>query len=246
MISVNNIYHEFDGRTVLNNVSFEVEKGDIVAVMGSSGGGKTTLLKIMGALLKPTKGDVLLDELSVVNNPVEAHKRVGLVFQYSALFDYLSVRENILFGIMRKSRLNRANQSALVEKMLDLVSLDLEVATKMPNELSGGMRKRVGLARALALAPELLLFDEPTSGLDPITAYSIDELIVDTRNKLGITSVVVSHDVNSVLRVADKIAFLETGELKFFGTPQEFMDNTYSEIAELIQKSTSRRLQEIQ
>ncbi len=240
MLSVQNLTHRYGEREVLHEISLDVNEGEIVAIMGSSGGGKTTLLKCISGLLRPSAGDVIVDGVSVVAQPELARANLGLVFQYAALFDYLSVRDNILFGVERRRHLNKKQRDHLVAEMLVAVSLDEESAQLRPNELSGGMRKRVGLARALAMEPKVLLYDEPTSGLDPITAYSIDRLIVDTRDRTGATSVVVSHDVNSVYRVADRIAFLDSGRLAFFGTRDEFESAKVDEIAELVEKARAK------
>ena len=237
MLEVAHVSHRFGNREVLRDIDFTVASGEILAVMGSSGGGKTTLLKCMSGLLTPSEGDIRVEGVSVRTSPEIAREQLGLVFQYAALFDYLNVEDNILFGVTRRRRLSRAEKSSLVEELLEQVALDPSVRKQMPNELSGGMRKRVGLARALALQPKALLYDEPTSGLDPVTAYSIDRLIVETRDRTGATSVVVSHDVNSVFRVADRIAFLDRGELAFLGTRQEFEKARAEGISELVEKA---------
>ncbi len=242
MVSVQSISHQFDKRLVLEDISFDVPEGQILAIMGSSGGGKTTLLKCISGLLKPSKGDVEIDGVSVVKSPEKAREHLGLVFQYAALFDYLNVRDNILFGLERRKRLSKKDRDETVGRLLEAVALDPETATQLPNELSGGMRKRVGLARALATEPSVLLYDEPTSGLDPVTAYSIDRLIVDTRDRTGVTSIVVSHDVNSVFRVADRIAFLAAGKLVFFGTRAEFESTNVEEIMDLVHKAKAQEI----
>lgn len=239
MLEVRNIRHQFGRQEVLHDISFEVGAGEILAIMGASGGGKTTLLKIISALLTPTSGDVILDGVSVVQTPKQAREKLGLVFQSAALFDYLNVRDNIAFGLERKAGVR--DIEARVAAVLDEVGLKGSEA-KMPSELSGGMRKRVGLARALVMEPSILLYDEPTSGLDPVTAYAIDQLIVETRDRTGCTSVVVSHDVSSVFRVADKIAFLAAGDLTFFGTPGDFRQSRDAIIGELVQKARAEAL----
>ncbi|MBN8691025.1 MAG: ATP-binding cassette domain-containing protein [Armatimonadetes bacterium] len=242
MLDVSGVSHWYGTRQVLNEISFSVENGEILAIMGASGGGKTTLLKCISGLLRPTQGSILVDEIDVVKQPELARENMGLVFQYAALFDYLNVEDNIVFGVQRKRKLKPKDKAELVNTLLQLVSLEPEVSKLMPSELSGGMRKRVGLARALATSPKLLLYDEPTSGLDPVTAYSVDRLIVDTRNRTGMTSVVVSHDVNSVFRVADKIAFLADGELQFFGTQKDFESSNHDAIRELVDKAAAHSL----
>ncbi len=241
MISVQKLSHSFGTKKVLNDISFDVSKGEILVIMGSSGGGKTTLLKCMAGLLTIQVGDVLYDETSMKVETEKAQKLVGLVFQYAALFDYLNVAENVLFGVRRKTPLSHQEMKNLVAKHLEEVGLQ-GTENLMPNELSGGMKKRVGLARALAMTPDVLMYDEPTSGLDPVTAYSIDQLIVETSRRTRATSIVVSHDVSSVMRVADRIAFLDQGQLVFLGTPQEFKMSKQDSIADLVSKSVTETL----
>ncbi|MBL8047814.1 MAG: ATP-binding cassette domain-containing protein [Chthonomonas sp.] len=233
---VDKVSHKFGDRWVLQNIQLEVADGEILAIMGSSGGGKSTLLKIITGLLRPTEGDVVVHGISSVRQPEEARRELGLVFQSAALFDYLNVFENVAFGL-RRIRGMRA--SVLTDQVNEaLASVGLPDAGKlMPDELSGGMKKRVGLARALVLGPKVLLYDEPTSGLDPVTAYAIDELIVETAREHKITSIVVSHDVSSVFRVADRIAFLAGGALTFVGNESEFRASNDAMIRELVDKA---------
>ncbi len=241
MISVKNVTMRFGDRTVLNDVSLEVAAGEIMAIMGSSGGGKTTLLRCIAGLLSPQSGTITVGGLDVQKSPEEARQKMGMVFQSAALFDFLSVRDNILFGVKRHRKLPNAVQNDLVSELMEMVGLtgseDL-----LPGQLSGGMKKRVGIARALALKPEMVMYDEPVTGLDPVTAYTIDELIVGVRKKYEVTSLVVSHDVTSVFRVADKIAFLEDGKLTFVGTKDEFKNDSSATIQELLEKYSSTQI----
>jgi phospholipid/cholesterol/gamma-HCH transport system ATP-binding protein len=241
VVNVKDISHRFDVNWVLKDINFSVQPGEIAVIMGSSGGGKTTLLKCIAALLTPTKGEILVDGVSVVKEPELARSKMGLVFQYAALFDSLNVEDNILFGLRRRGGVFSSEEKAVLDRLLEQVGLS-DVESKLPNELSGGMRKRVGLARALAMEPQVLLYDEPTSGLDPVTAYSIDQLIVDTRDRIGLTSIVVSHDVSSIFRVADRIIFLHQGEILFNGSPDEFRDKQDGPIGELIRKANAETL----
>ena len=236
MLKVKGVSHAYQTDLVLSEVSFQAAPGEIIAVMGSSGGGKTTLLKCIAGLIKPTDGEIVIDGIDVISQPDVARRKTGFVFQYAALFDFLNVRENILFGVQRLRKLSVSESDAFVEERLAEVGLS-EAEMMMPSELSGGMRKRVGLARALAMEPKLLLYDEPTSGLDPVTAYSIDQLIVETRDRIGVTSIVVSHDVTSVMRLADRIAFLEMGELVFDGSASDFERSQNKAIRELVDKA---------
>lgn len=241
MLSVHGLDHTFGRQLVLQNIDLDVSQGQILAIMGSSGGGKTTLLKCISGLVVPTRGTITVDGVDVVKKPEQARKKMGLVFQYAALFDYLNVADNVLFGVRRLKTVKRADEQDFVKARLRDVGL-ADCETQLPSELSGGMRKRVGLARALAMEPRVLLYDEPTSGLDPVTAYSIDQLIVQTRDRLGMTCVVVSHDVTSVFRVADRIAFLEKGRVIFLGTPDEFRREQKGAIGELVEKARAESL----
>jgi len=236
MIEVKGVSKRFGDRLVLNNIDLSVEKGHIVAIMGSSGGGKTTLLKCIAGLHSFDAGAITVAGIDVAKQPEEARLQMGLVFQSAALFDYMSVGDNILFGIRRRRRVSKKEGEEIVAEALERVGLK-DIGDLMPSELSGGMRKRVGIARAIALEPAVLLYDEPTTGLDPITAYTIDAEIVELRDTLGITSLVVSHDVSSVFRVADQVAFLEGGELTYSGDPAGFETSERPAIRELVDKS---------
>ncbi len=243
MVSVRDLNKSFGERQVLHGINLEVDHGEILAIMGSSGGGKTTLLRCICGLIRPSKGDVIVDDVDVNKEPEEARRHMGMVFQSAALFDYMNVEDNVLFGIRRQLRLKKQDQHRLAMESLHRVGLEGE-EKKMPSELSGGMKKRVGIARALALNPRVLLYDEPTTGLDPITAYTIDSLIVGLRKDLKVTSLVVSHDVSSVYRVADRIAFLHEGNLIFVGTPSEFSKTKEESIQELVRKSEATSFSE--
>lgn len=241
MVVASHVSHQFGSRRVLNDISFRVEAGEILVIMGSSGGGKTTLLKCIGGLIEPTEGEIWIDEFKLSENLEQARERIGFVFQYAALFDFLSVEDNILFGAIRKRKLAKSEATKTVEVLLQEVGLE-GTQKLFPSELSGGMRKRVGLARALAIQPDVLLFDEPTSGLDPVTAYAIDQLIVQTRDHTGASCVVVSHDVSSVFRVADRIMFLDQGSVVFNGSPAEFRASDHDAICELLGKAKAEKL----
>lgn len=226
----------FDDRKVLDDISLEVDKGDIMAIMGSSGGGKTTLLRCISGLLAPTSGEIEVDGVNVEKEPEEARRHMGMVFQAAALFDYLNVWENVIFGLRRHGKESKKAQDQRAKDTLELVGL-AGSESLMPAELSGGMRKRVGLARALVLEPTVMLYDEPTTGLDPITAYTIDKLMVDVSARLGITSLIVSHDVSSVFRVADRVAFLDHGKLLYDGGIDGFRASKEDAIVDLVSKS---------
>lgn len=244
MVSVRGLSHSFGAKPVLRNIDLEIAKGEILAVMGSSGGGKTTLLKCISGLIVPTAGQVEVAGVDAIAEPEAARRKMGMVFQSAALFDYLSVEDNVLFGVRRWTDLDGKGQQDLVGELLQTVGLE-GTEKLMPNELSGGMRKRVGIARALALRPEVMLYDEPTTGLDPVTVFTIDQLIVQVRQKYAMTSIVVSHDVTSVFRTADRIAFLDRGELIFVGGPEAFQESKETAILELVQKSQAQAFEQI-
>ena len=241
MIEIKDLSHSFGSTEVLKNISLNVAEGEILAVMGSSGGGKTTLLRCISGLIRPTSGEVIVDGVNVQQEPEAARAKMGMVFQSAALFDYLTVAQNVLFGVKRHLNLSKKEEAALLADTLSRVSLtgneDL-----VPAELSGGMKKRVGMARAIALHPKVLLYDEPTTGLDPITTYQIDELVAGLRKTLGATSILVSHDIVSVQRTADRVAFLHQGEVVFVGSPAEFLKSDHPAIKEVVEKSQARTL----
>lgn len=228
MIELRNVRKRFGRQVVLDGVDFVVQEGETVALLGPSGTGKSVLLKHIIGLLKPDSGDVLVDGLSVPSlerqELADLRKKIGYAFQTGALFDSSSVFENIHLGIADDTKYRDAAFSReRVAECLRLVNLPEDVARLMPIQLSGGMRKRVGIARAIAGRPKYLLYDEPTSGLDPVNADVMDELIENLQKELHATSVVVSHDVRGSFRVADRIALLHQGRIRAVGTPEEFM-----------------------
>jgi phospholipid/cholesterol/gamma-HCH transport system ATP-binding protein len=223
-VTVRNLRYDIGGRTILKGVSLGIEPREIMAVMGMSGGGKTTFLKCCAGLARPTAGEIYIGDTEIVrlseSQLNSVRRRIGMVFQYAALFDSMTVYENVAFGLRHNSDLSEAEIRKVVEEKLDAVGMP-GTERLMPAELSGGMRKRIGLARALAVNPEVLFYDEPTSGLDPVVATLIDELIVRVRDTLGVTSVVVSHTIPSIFRIADRIAMLYEGQFEAVGTPEE-------------------------
>ena len=241
MIEIKDLSHSFGTTSVLKNITLSVAEGEILAVMGSSGGGKTTLLRCISGLIRPTSGEVTVDGVNVNEEPEAARAKMGMVFQSAALFDYLTVGQNVLFGVKRHLNLSKKEAATLLVDTLERVNLtgneDL-----LPAELSGGMKKRVGMARAIALHPKVLLYDEPTTGLDPITTYQIDELVASLRQILGATSILVSHDIISVQRTADRVAFLHEGEVVFVGPPAEFLKSDHPAIKEVVEKSQAKTL----
>ena len=244
MIKVVNIYKSFKDRLILNNINFEVNKGETLVIIGGSGSGKSTLLKLLIGLLRPEQGQIFIDGKEISKLKEEELDKVrlnmGMVFQYSALFDSMSVGDNVGFGLQENSKLSAKEIKEIVEEKLNLVGLS-GFANYMPNELSGGMKKRVSLARAIAFEPKILLYDEPSSGLDPVTSAKIDELIVQMQKLLGVTSIVVTHDMKSAFYIADRIAMLYQGEMIAIGTPDEIRNSTDSRVLEFINVSQIRK-----
>ena len=214
----------FGPKVVLDQVSFSVARGETLAVIGPSGTGKSTVLKILIGLLKPLGGHVLIQGQPVENDTEaqwnQLRQHMGMVFQYSALFDFLDVGENVAFGLRQHTSMSENAIQKRVKELLEAVGLAGNEHV-YPAQLSGGMQKRVGLARALALQPDIILYDEPTAGLDPIMATNISQLILDTKNKLGITGVLVTHDMASAFLCADRILMLSHGHIAFSGTVEE-------------------------
>jgi phospholipid/cholesterol/gamma-HCH transport system ATP-binding protein len=211
-------------KEVLKDVDLTVEPGEILCVMGMSGSGKTTLLHCAGGLSEATSGEIHIGDAQIVGMAEEdlnrVRERMGFVFQYAALFDSLNVFENVAFALRRRRRMPVGEIQRIVSEKLALVGLP-GTEELFPSQLSGGMAKRVGLARAIAMTPDILLYDEPTSGLDPVVASVIDDLIMAMRDKLGVTSIVVSHNITSIFRISDKIAMLYDGRVLVCGTPDE-------------------------
>jgi phospholipid/cholesterol/gamma-HCH transport system ATP-binding protein len=230
----------FDGRRVLDHVSFEVARGQACCIMGRSGTGKSVTLKLLLGLLKPDEGriyvnDVQIDALDSAGL-VEVRKTIGFLFQYSALFDSLTVGENVAFPLRRHTRMPETEIREQVHERLAAVGLEAELE-RMPLDLSGGMRKRVGLARALALKPSVLLVDEPSSGLDPITTREIDKLLSDLKTSGKTTMVVVTHDVSSARRIGDKLVVLHEGRIIAQGTAKE-LDQSPDDVVRQFMEST--------
>lgn len=223
-IVLSHVRKGFGARAILDDVSLEVHEGETVAVIGYSGVGKSVLLKSIVGLLEPESGTVLVDgsDVGQLSRPqlYELRRRVGYVFQFAALFDSMSVSDNVAMGLRRMATMPDDEIRARVEESLKLVEMS-GYEDRMPGQLSGGQRKRVGLARAIATRPKYLLYDEPTTGLDPVTTAVIDGLVMKMRSELRVTSVVVTHDMKSAYRIADRIAMLYNGSIRFIGTPAE-------------------------
>lgn len=228
VIKAENVVKRFGDRTVLNGINLEIYKGETFVIMGGSGCGKSTFLRHLIGALKPDTGKVSVlgrDLTTLTNDEMDGvKKKIGMSFQSSALFDSMTVGENVTLPLREHTRLEKSVMDIVVKMKLEMVGLrgfeDL-----MPSQLSGGMRKRVGLARAIVMDPEIVFYDEPTAGLDPIVSGVIDKLIIDLSKKLAITSIVVTHDMKSVFSIADRVAMLYEGRVLEVGTPDEIRNS---------------------
>ena len=224
MIEVRDLKKQFGSNPILDGVSFRIETGESVVIIGRSGGGKSVLLKHLVGLLKPDSGQVLIEGQDIAplteREMLKVRRRFGMVFQAAALFDSMTVAENVAFAFRRDASCTAGEVARRVSEVLEMVDLP-GVESKKPSELSGGMRKRVGLARAIIYEPEIVLYDEPTTGLDPIVSDSIDHLMLRVRDRLKVTSVVVTHDMRSARRVGQRIMMLHNRRIHATGTPDE-------------------------
>jgi phospholipid/cholesterol/gamma-HCH transport system ATP-binding protein len=241
MIELHGLHKAFGKQVVLERVDFEVREGETVALMGPSGTGKSVLLKHIIALIRPDRGTVIVDGKDVTTlrrkELSELRSRIGYVFQNGALFDSMNVFENVRLGITDQDKYNDLEFCRQrIAECIRLVNLPADTIEKYPAELSGGMRKRVGIARAIAGNPKYLLYDEPTSGLDPVNADIIDGLVQRLDHELGVTSVMVTHDVRGAFRVADRLALLSEGMIVMQGTPQEFLDSKNPKVREFLER----------
>ena len=248
IVKVRNVYKSFGEHKILNGVDLDIEEGKITAVIGKSGTGKSVLLKNIIGILKPDKGEIFFRDRDITkmneHELLEIRKNIGYLFQDAALFDFMSVEDNIKFPLVEQLGMKNGRElSERVEELLELVELP-GIEKKFPSELSGGMRKRVGLARAIAVKPKIVLFDEPTTGLDPILAESIDGLIDMVNKDLNMTCVVISHDIASVFRHADKIALLYDGVIQFCGTPETAAASTHEVLRSFIANSFRGKIPE--
>ena len=241
MIELHGVVKRFGKQTVLNGVDFEVREGETVALLGPSGTGKSVLLKHIIGLIHPDQGTIIVDgkDVNRLNRKAlsELRSQIGYVFQNGALFDSMNVLENVRLGIIDQDKFNdEAYVQERVAGCVKLVNLPPDTIDKFPAQLSGGMRKRVGIARAIAGSPKYLLYDEPTSGLDPVNADIIDSLVQRLDDELGVTSVMVTHDVRGAFRVADRLALLSEGRIVMQGTPQEFLASTNEKVREFLER----------
>jgi len=239
-IVVQGLEKRFGGFVALTDIDMTIPRGDVTVIIGGSGAGKTTLLKILIGLDRPTQGSILIDDLDIAKVSERelnrVRRRFGMVFQYSALLDSMNVLDNVAFPLREHTKLREREIADKVREKLGVLGLE-GVESKYPSELSGGMRKRVGLARALMLDPEVVMYDEPTSGLDPITSRMVDDLILETRQRYSVTSVVISHDMAGALRMADQIVLLSKGRVVAAGTPRELVESDIELMRDFVQSS---------
>ncbi|MBC3535894.1 ABC transporter ATP-binding protein [Megasphaera hominis] len=241
MISLQDITVAYGSRVILNHINLDIHTGETLAILGASGSGKSTILRLIIGLQKPTSGKIFVDGQDILaldeDQMDQVRLHMGMVFQYSALFDSMSVGENVAFGLRQHTKKSEEEIREIVHNKLHLVGLD-NVEAMMPNNLSGGMKKRVSLARAIALEPQVILYDEPTAGLDPLRSMDINHLIVNTQRQLHTTSVVVTHDMESAFYVADRLAYLEEGEFRLIADKETFRSTTDAQVQRFIHGST--------
>ena len=238
MIQLVDVQKSFGPKRVLDGFTLDVVEGETMVIIGYSGTGKSVAIKHIVGLLEPDKGTVFVDGLEVPalkrRELYELRARIGYVFQFAALFDSLTIGENVAMGLRKQGNLDERRIEERVNETLELVDLP-NVASRFPAELSGGMRKRVGIARAIALRPKYLLYDEPTTGLDPVTSAVIDELMIRMRDRLGVTSIVITHDMRSAYRVGTRIAMLYDGRVRSVGTVDEIQRTTDPVVRQFIE-----------
>jgi len=237
MIEISDLNKYFNNRRVLNDLNLKIDTGSTCVIIGRSGCGKSVLLKHIVGILRPDTGKIFIDGNEVGRLTVpelnNLRLKISLVFQGGALFDSMTVGENVGFGLIEHTRISQKELIERIEESLSLVDLS-GVANLMPSELSGGMKKRVALARAICIKPQIILYDEPTTGVDPITADSINELIRSLHDKLKVTSVVVTHDMTSAYKIADRIAMMYQGRIIAEGTPQEIQNTQHPVVYQFI------------
>jgi phospholipid/cholesterol/gamma-HCH transport system ATP-binding protein len=242
MIRLDNVYKAFGDKKVLEGFSLEVNEGETVALIGFSGTGKSVTIKHIVGLLEPDSGTVFVDDKEVPTLPrrelYELRANIGYVFQFAALFDSLSIGENVAMGLRKQGHLSEPEIEKRVSEALALVDLP-DTESRFPAELSGGMRKRVGIARAIALRPKYILYDEPTTGLDPVTSAVIDELMIRMQKQLNVTGVVITHDMRSAYRVASRIAMLYEGRVRQVGTVSEIQHSKDPVVRQFIEGRAS-------
>jgi phospholipid/cholesterol/gamma-HCH transport system ATP-binding protein len=246
-IKISNLHKAFGKKTVLDGLDLEIKQGESLVVIGGSGTGKSVLIKCIQGILTPEEGSILVDDKEVVGVDQKAkeklHSKMGMLFQGGALFDSLLVWENVAFGLMENHKMPRKEAKTIAIQILRQVGLAPAVADLSPSELSGGMQKRVSLARAIATKPEIIFFDEPTTGLDPIMADVINDLIIESVKGLGATALTITHDMASARKIADRIAMLYKGKIVWQGSVKE-LDKTKNEyVRQFIEGSSQGPIQ---
>jgi phospholipid/cholesterol/gamma-HCH transport system ATP-binding protein len=241
IVVIQDVHKTFGDTEVLKGIDMVCRRGETTCVVGGSGAGKTTLLRLIVSLEKPERGSILIEGEDIV--PMGEHelnqvrKKFGMVYQYAALLDSITVLENVAFPLVEHTKLRRSEIRERVLGKLKALGLDESVLGKFPAQLSGGMRKRVGLARALMLDPPILVYDEPTSGLDPLTSRTVDDMVAETRDRFGVTSIVITHDIASCFRIADQVLLLDRGAIVASGTPAELARGPSEEARNFISQS---------
>lgn len=237
MIEIKNLWRTFNGEPVLKGLNLTIRSGETVVVIGRSGCGKSVLLKHIIGILKPDAGEIWIDGVEITRLPEkelnEVRKKFGMLFQGAALFDSLNVYENVAFGLLEHTSMPEAQVRQKVREYLSIVGMP-GVEEKKPAELSGGMKKRVGLARAVAMNPKIVLYDEPTTGVDPIMGDIINDLILKLHDKLGVTAIAVTHDMVSAYKIADEIAMLYDGKIVQVGTPEQIKNSDNAVVRQFI------------
>ncbi len=245
-VSVRNVNYKAEDTQVLADVSFDVSSGEIFGIMGLSGAGKTSLLRLLIGLIKPDSGAILIDGEDITgfgeDDLNRVRRKMGMCFQYAALFDSMTVAENVAFGLRREGKLSREEVQSRVDQMLDVVGME-GTNELMPAELSGGMRKRVGVARALVTQPDIVLYDEPTAGLDPIIAAVISNLVLRVHDEFGSTAIIVSHDVQNLLAMVDRALMLHESRVVATGTPDELRSSAEPVVRQFIKGSIDGPIQ---
>lgn len=243
LIEIRDLKKSFDGDYVLKGVDLDIEAGEVLTLIGESGSGKSVLLKMIIGLIKPDSGSIKFDGEEVTDLSerewVTVRRRIGMLFQEGALFDSMTVADNVAYGLREQGKVPEPEIQQRVSRALEAVSLP-GIEQRQPKQLSGGMQKRVALARAVAMEPEVVIYDEPTEGLDPINVTRVDRLILGLRERLGITSIIATHNMRSTFRISDRIAFIHEGRIAICGTPQELEDWGDPSIANFVERAHMR------
>ena len=238
VIEVQNLSKKFDKNIVLQDINFDLCEGESLAIIGASGSGKSVLLKNIIGLLEPDKGSIKINNIETINLSRAKKENLildlGITFQHGALFDSLKIWENVVFKIQRLKKLSKTDGQKLALDVVKNLGLKAEILNLYPSEISGGMQKRVAIARAICSKPKILLFDEPTSGLDPVTGSVIDELIVNSVKSLGASAITITHDMASVSRIADKVILIDQHKISWVGTPEEMLRSDNLKIQDFI------------